>query len=203
LGRTTLQRVPGVFIYEMERTLVAEPPDDTAEVVRSPSREEAVAALFDRYYGSLRGLAVVILGDATRAEEAVMEAFVKLYSRWGSIERLDWPPAYLRQMVVNQCRSRLRRDRIEERVNEVFHRRAGRTSRSGDVESSMDLWAAVRKLPDRQRVSVVLRYVEDMTEREIADTLDCSVGTVKSQLFKARRKLERLLGPGAHGGEER
>jgi hypothetical protein len=64
-----------VFIYEMERTLVAEPPDDTAEVVRSPSREEAVAGLFDRYYGSLRGLAVVILGDASRAEEAVMEAF--------------------------------------------------------------------------------------------------------------------------------
>jgi RNA polymerase sigma factor (sigma-70 family) len=98
----------------------------------------------------------------------------------------------------------LRRDRIEARVNEVFHRRrSGEASRSGDVELALDLWAAVRKLPERQRISVVLRYVEDMTEREIADTLACSVGTVKSQLFKARRKLERMLGAGAYGGEER
>jgi RNA polymerase sigma factor (sigma-70 family) len=107
-------------------------------------------------------------------------------------------------MVVNQCRSRLRRDRIESRVNEVVHRRrTGEASRSGDVESALDLWTAVRKQPERQRVSVVLRYVEDMTEREVADTLDCSVGTVTSQLFKARRKLERLLVTGANGGEER
>jgi hypothetical protein len=58
-----------VFIYEMERALLAEPNDDTLEVAQPSSRDEAVAGLFDRYYGSLRGLAVVILGDVFRRRD--------------------------------------------------------------------------------------------------------------------------------------
>jgi RNA polymerase sigma factor (sigma-70 family) len=58
----------------------------------------------------------------------------------------------------------------------------------------MDVWSAVTKLPDRQRVCVVLRYMEDLTEPEIAEVLDCPVGTVKSQLSRGRAKLARLLG---------
>jgi RNA polymerase sigma factor (sigma-70 family) len=51
----------------------------------------------------------------------------------------------------------------------------------------------VRKLPQRQRACVVLRYFEDLAEADIAEVMDCSVGTVKSQLSKARAKLEREL----------
>jgi RNA polymerase sigma factor (sigma-70 family) len=58
----------------------------------------------------------------------------------------------------------------------------------------------VRGLPDRQRACVVLRYFDDLSEAQIADVLQCSVGTVKSQLAKARGKLESLLGSTVHGG---
>jgi RNA polymerase sigma-70 factor (sigma-E family) len=159
-----------------------------------------VAALFDRYYSQLRGLAFVMLGDAAAAEEAVMEAFLKTCSGWNSFRSLEHPHAYLRQIVVNQCRSRFRRQKVELRVNELVHR-GGRTVTAPDHEARIDLWDAVRALPDRQRACVVLRYVEDMTEVEIADTLDCSTGTVKSQLFKAKAKLERALGEGAMRGD--
>ena len=54
---------------------------------------------------------------------------------------------------------------------------------------------AVRRLPHRQRAAVVLRYYEDLPEAEIAAALGCSVGTVKSQLAKARAALARVLGP--------
>ena len=59
---------------------------------------------------------------------------------------------------------------------------------------------AVRALPERQRAAVVLRYYDDLSESQIAEVLDCSVGTVKSQLSKARSKLEATLGNTMSGG---
>jgi RNA polymerase sigma factor (sigma-70 family) len=57
------------------------------------------------------------------------------------------------------------------------------------VEVRHDLRMAVRRLPKRQRAVVVLRYVEDLSEREVADLLGCSIGTVKSQASRALAKL--------------
>lgn len=167
-----------------------------------PDKEQGreFEVLFDLHYRSLRGLAFVMLGDRARAEEVVSEAYLKTFSLWGRVRLMDNPHAYLRQIVVNLCRARFRRDKVELRANALVHRHHEISSET-EHDARMDLWAAVRRLPDRQRACVVLRYVEDMTEGEIADTLECSIGTVKSQLFKARSKLERELGVGGgvHG----
>jgi RNA polymerase sigma factor (sigma-70 family) len=58
----------------------------------------------------------------------------------------------------------------------------------------IDIWKAVQALPERQRIVVVLRYLEDLSEPEIAEVIDLPVGTVKSQLSRARRKLADKLG---------
>ena len=170
------------------------------ESSRSQEHGREFELLFDQHYRSLRGLAFVMLGDAARAEEIVAEAYLKAFSLWGRVRLMEHPHAYLRQIVVNLCRAKFRREKVELRVNALVHRSDTAEWAPGS-EIRMDLWAAVRKLPDRQRACVVLRYLEDMTEAEIADTLECSVGTVKSQLFKARAKLERELGVegGGHG----
>lgn len=164
-----------------------------------PRRERELTALFDQHYRSLRGLAFIMLGDAARSEEVVMEAFVKAFTGWSRFKRVDHPHAYLRQIVVNLCRSRFRRDQVEQRVNALVHR-SDEMAWQPERELRMDLWAAVGRLPERQRACVVLRYLEDMTEREIADVLECSVGTVKSQLHKAKAKLERELEASNGGG---
>jgi RNA polymerase sigma-70 factor (sigma-E family) len=167
-------------------------------VAENPSggeRTREIAGLFDREYKSLHRLAYVFVADAAAAEEIVMEAFVKVFSGWHRFRSVDHKSAYLKQMVVNGSRSRLRRQGTEQRVNEALHRDVAR-SRGLESEHSdmqLDLWNAVRRLPDRQRAAIVLRYHEDLSEAEIADVLDCSVGTVKSQLSRARRKLEVLL----------
>ena len=171
----------------------------TSSMTKEHAREFEV--LFDRHYRSLRGLAFVMLGDAARAEEIVSEAYLKAFGGWGRMRRMDHPQAYLRQIVVNLCRSKFRREKVELRVNALVHR-SGEAEWQPSAELRLDLWAAVRKLPERQRACVVLRYLEDMTEREIADALECSVGTVKSQLSKARTKLERELGMDGGGNRE-
>jgi RNA polymerase sigma-70 factor (sigma-E family) len=171
-------------------------------------RDEWVTRLFDEHYRGLCRLASLLLGDSAGAEEVVQEAFLRTFSGWWRVrypERAQW---YLRKSVVNLCRSRLRRRGTEERGNRVTW--ADSVSRSGaDVTSQTDdammLVEHVRRLPPRQRDAVILRYYEDLPEAEIARTLGCAVGTVKSQLAKARATLARALeesseGPGAHEG---
>jgi RNA polymerase sigma-70 factor (sigma-E family) len=167
-------------------------------------RDESIARLFDEHYRGLCRLAGVLLNDAAGAEEVVQEAFLRTFSGWWRVrhpERAQW---YLRTTVVNLCRSKLRRRTSEERGNRITwsgtteSRRAG----SGDDDSnasddSMILLALVRRLPTRQREAVVLRYYEDLSEAEIARTLGCAVGTVKSQLAKARATLGRGLRDGS------
>jgi RNA polymerase sigma-70 factor (sigma-E family) len=166
-------------------------------------RDREIAALFDRHYAPMCRLAYVIIGDAATAEEIVMEALIKTFSGWGRIRDYDRVDAYLRRAVVNLCRSKIRRKVIEARVNAASYRRDELKPPEWDPdrhETSRLVWDAVKRLPERQRACVVLRYFDDLSEAQIADVLQCSVGTVKSQLAKSRAKLEKVLGPALAGG---
>ena len=173
--------------------------------VRDPGaeRDDEVASLFRAHYAPMCRLAYVILGDRELAEEIVMEALLKTFSGWGRLRDPGRSGAYLRRAVVNLCRSRLRRRALEARVNAAVHR--GDESRPSPGshearETRLAVWDAVRSLPERQRMCVVLRYFEDLPEAEIADVMACSTGTVKSQLSKARARLARVLEDQGLGG---
>jgi RNA polymerase sigma-70 factor (sigma-E family) len=159
------------------------------------TRDERIAELFDQHYQGLCRLAVVLLGDPGRAEEVVQEAFVRTYAGWSRIRRPERAQWYLRRAVVNGCRSAARRRVTEDRGNRILavvdEGGEDEEERAGRVQSVLQ---AVRALPPRQREAVVLRYYEDLPEATIAATLGCSVGTVKSQLSKARARLARDLG---------
>ena len=149
--------------------------------------------LFDEHYGPLCRLAYVILGDHALAEEVVMEALVRTFSGWGRLRDASRADFYLRRAVINLARSGIRRKVIERRAQATLSARPGTSPEPDASEISAVLWTAVRALPERQRACVVLRYYEDLPDREIAEILDCSVGTVKSQLSKARAKLQAAV----------
>jgi len=160
-------------------------------------RDDAVAALFDVHYDGLCRLATLLLDDRGQAEEAVQEAFLRTFVGWRRIRHPERAGAYLRAAVVNQCRSRGRRRVSEQRGNRAVWSDAMEGGGPSDVERTGEVLAvleAVRALPTRQREAVVLRYYADLSEAEVARALGCSVGTVKSQLSKARATLARLLG---------
>ena len=159
-------------------------------------RDAVLAQLFDAHYAPLCRLAYVILGDAHIAEEMVMEALLKTFTGFRRIRDLDRADIYLKRAVVNLCRSRIRRKVTEVRTNASVLRSEARKPPQWDPEhheTSRIVWDAVRKLPDRQRSCIVLFYYEDLPEAQIAEIMDSSVGTVKSQLSKARAKLEKWL----------
>lgn len=147
-------------------------------------------AAFERHYASLVKLCLALCGRQDVAEDLVQEAFVRTATR---IDRLDADEVgpYLRRAVVNLWKNRLRRLAVELR-----HAPHGDGGPAGlePLEDRDRVWRAIRRLPPRQRACVVLRYYEDLTEREVGDLLGVSIGTVKSQTSRALDKLREELG---------
>lgn len=159
-------------------------------------RDAAVAALFDEHYAGLCRLATLLLDDPGQAEEAVQEAFLRTFVGWRRLRHPERAGAYLRAAVVNQCRSRGRRRATERRGNQAVWAVTSEDAGAEDPERTGEVLAvleAVRALPARQREAVVLRYYADLSEADVARALGCAVGTVKSQLSKARTTLSGLL----------
>jgi RNA polymerase sigma-70 factor (sigma-E family) len=152
--------------------------------------------LFHEHYRGFCRLAALMLDDFGAAEEVVQEAFLRTFSSWWRLrqpERAQW---YVRSAVVNLCRSRIRRRGSEEAGNRASWR--GVEEWGGEaLDDAMVVLETVRRLPTRQRETVVLFYYEDLSEADVAATLGCSVGTVKSQLSRARAALARHLDPEA------
>lgn len=161
------------------------------EAVDEGARAQEISLLFERNYKTMCRIAYVILGDPRQAEDAAMDAFVKAVSGWNRYRRLKDPDGYFRKSVVNICRSAIRRRVLEARTRMTDRDDTGwNPERSTEIA---DLMRQIRLLPVRQRVCIALRYLEDLPEKEIAELMDISVGTVKSQLSKARAKLAILV----------
>jgi len=157
-------------IEEPELTLVVSPGRE--------SFEAAYARLFDR----MRRLAFVLVDTEEQAAEIVQDAFAKLYPRF---DRVRDPESYVRASVLNLGRRTLRRRGLDRaRV------RPERDSAASEHDHVLD---AVRRLPANQRDVIVLRYYLQLTDQEIASTLDMRPGTVKSTLHRARAALKEVL----------
>jgi RNA polymerase sigma-70 factor (sigma-E family) len=141
--------------------------------------------LYADAYAPMVRLALLLTGSPTQAEELVQDAFVRVFAHWADVET---PRAYLRQAVVNACRSQRRR-----RSRELRHGlRAAERATTGDPEVD-EIADALATLSDRQRKAVVLRFYEDLPEAEIAVLLRCRPGTVKSLLSRALARLREVL----------
>ena len=164
---------------------------ESAEGAAPYDRAAVLSELFDQNFAGLRRLAFALLGDASAADEVAQDAFVRLYASWRRLDDLDHPSSYLRKIVVNLCRTRGRRAALHRRTQPLL--RQDEATRDPDVALRLDVWRALEKLPHRQRACVVLKYLEDLPEAEVARLLDCSIGTVKSQLHRARANLGAVL----------
>jgi RNA polymerase sigma-70 factor (sigma-E family) len=134
----------------------------------------------------------VLTGNPHDAADLVQTVLEKIGSRWSTVVRKTGDPvAYTRKAMANSHISRWRRTRRESLVAEFPDVSAVADRDPFDAEP---LWQALRGLPPRQRAVIVLRYYEEMSESEIADTLGISKGTVKSQASKAMATLRGRLG---------
>jgi RNA polymerase sigma-70 factor (sigma-E family) len=138
--------------------------------------------------------AYLLCGDWHRAEDTVQRALTKLYLAWNRVDHTDAIDAYVRTIVVRVLadEGRLARYR-RERLGAWMPEPAPMADQSGRADERMAIFAALRRVPPRQRAALVLRYWEDLSVEQAAEVLGCSPGTVKSQTSRGLETLRRLL----------
>ena len=156
--------------------------------------DTAVEELYAAHYRRLVRLSVLLVRDLGTAEEVVQDSFVALHGKWRGLRDPDKGLAYLRQTVVNRSRSVLRRRGVEARyVPPVERDRPGVDDDAVTAERRTQVLEALRRLPDRQREVLALRYYLDLSEADIATTLGISKGAVKSHASRGAAALRTLL----------
>lgn len=126
---------------------------------------------------------MVVSGDAELAREATDEAFARALARWARVRTMESPGGWLYTVALNLVRRTATRRAAERRAQ------AKVDSPAVVRDHDRDVWEVVQALPPRQRAAVVLRYLIDMKEREIADVMHIAPGTVAATLAAARKTL--------------
>ena len=165
-----------------------------AEVVIGERGASRIADLYTLHAPRAGRIAYLLTGDAELAEDLAQEAFVRLMGRLGAIRDDAVIAAYLRRSIVNLASKHWRKLGTER-----GYVRSGGAGRTFDVETQPDLdgrdelWRALGRLPYRQRAAIVLRFYEDLSERETARVLGCAVGTVKSSVSRGLQRMREEM----------
>jgi RNA polymerase sigma-70 factor (sigma-E family) len=158
-----------------------------------------VSLLFRLHHADLVRLAVLLVGDQPTAEDVVQDVFARLCTR-SLLPAGDGSLTYVRAAVLNGCRSTLRRRAVARKVGRWHDPvAAGLTQGSAEhevilAEDRRQVLKALATLPSRRREVLVLRYWLGLSEREIAEVLGISTGTVKSTAARGIAALARKLG---------
>jgi RNA polymerase sigma-70 factor (sigma-E family) len=144
---------------------------------------------------SLLRYAVVLTGERELAQDVVQEVLARAFVKWKRISAADSPEAYVRRMIANEYTSWRRKWSVRnihaagEHLVALGDARGATGDHAHDVAETDDLWQRLGTLGPKQRAVLVLRYYEQLDDEAIADILNCSASTVRSQASKALKTL--------------
>lgn len=158
--------------------------------MRARDRDAEFKAFYDHEGPRVREMALFMVGDRELAADLAQEAFLRTYGRWSRIRNGD-PGPYVRRALANLCKNAYRRKSVERR--QWARPRTATSVELPNLDETLRVAAALKTLPPMRRAAVVLRYYEDMSDEQIAVTLDRPLGTVKSDIRRSLQALEPLL----------
>ncbi|HTG46888.1 MAG TPA: SigE family RNA polymerase sigma factor [Actinomycetota bacterium] len=171
----------------------------TSTVERTGVEHErgGMAELYVRYVPAGIRLAYLLTGDEQQAQDLAHDAFVRCVGRFADLRSREAFDAYLRRAIVNLHTSGIRRRYVERAwLRGEGVRVAAATVAMPDIVGREALWSALGTLPARQRAALVLRYYEDLSERDTAAVLGCSLAAVKSLVARGGDALRATLTEG-------
>lgn len=148
---------------------------------------EGFVAWYEREHERVFASLCALSGDADAAADATDEAFARAYLHWDRVAAMASPGGWTYRVALHALRTAMRRGR---RRRDAEQRAAASFVAP---EDDIELWAVVATLPERQRTAVVLRYVADLTEADIATAMSVRRGTVAATLHQARLRLAEAL----------
>lgn len=160
--------------------------------------EGELTTLFRRHHLDLVRLATMLTGERSTAEDVVQDAFERVHAAQDRLARSGGVGvSYLRTAVINGCRGVYRKRKTACRYEVITPSGTGQVSAEQEViraERYREVAAALARLPRRRREVLVLRYYLELSEAEIAKTLNISPGTVKSSAARGLAALAKTLG---------
>lgn len=166
--------------------------DATPAAAQPPSFEEFVRA---RSAHLMRLALLLTAGDRPSAEDLLQSALERTWRRRWFLRSEASPEPYVRRALVNAAIDwRRSKGRRRETELEAIQREPAVADGTGNIDNTDFVVRCLAQLPPRQRAVLVLRYWEQLSESEIASTMNCKVGTVKSQLSRGLERLRDLTG---------
>jgi len=163
-------------------------------VVATAEADERFSAFVRAETDNLLKTGYLLTRNGPDAEELVQDTLVWLYPRWSQVEAAEHQLAYVRKAVVNRFLAGKRRmSATEVRFDESLSAGLGSAAAGRDDTAEIDerdaIWRELGSLSERQRAAIVLRFFHDLPDDEVAATLDCRVGTVRSLISRALAAL--------------
>jgi RNA polymerase sigma-70 factor (ECF subfamily) len=157
----------------------------------------AMEEIFEHYKGPLFSLIYRYTNNRQAAEDLLQDVFIKVFTHIRDVKKMETFVAWIYRIALNACYSYLRSKRAGLRqavsLSEMEGRKEEAVYSHHEERLERSLGEAIQGLPDKLRTVLLLHDVQGFKHEEIAKVLGCSVGTSKSQLFKARVRLREYL----------
>jgi len=159
--------------------------------------ESAFNELVKRHKDKVRNIIYVTLSNTDAIDDIAQEVFITVYKHLKSFRFESQFTTWLYRITINKCKDHLRKKNIRKIFLPL--RDDEEETIVGSINENTDIKHIVRNaiasLPDKLRIPIVLKDLEGFSYQEIADTMDCEIGTVKSRIFRGREALKNILKP--------
>jgi len=159
--------------------------------------QPAFTTLVIKHKDKVRNLVFLTLGDSEFVDDISQDVFISVFHKLKDFRFQSKFTTWLYRITVNKCRDYLRKKRVRSifvPIKDSTHEPSTRM-RSESIDIPQLVRKSIDKLPDKLKVPLVMRDIDGLSYKEIADNLECEVGTVKSRIFRARESLKIILEP--------
>lgn len=173
--------------------------DEDNELIRKfiEGNENSFKLLIYKHKDKVRNLVFLTVGNREMVDDISQDVFISVFNKLRDFRFESQFTTWLYRITVNKCKDYLRKIKIrsmfvpfKENEEDTGY---GHTTEYVDVNEVVN--SAIEKLPEKLRVPLIMREMEGLSYKEIADSLNCEVGTIKSRIFRARESLKLLLQP--------
>ncbi len=176
--------------------------DDSLIMLFQGGEREVFRYLVERYQEKVRNIIYSIFNDPDVVDDIAQEVFIKVYQALPKFRFESTFYTWVYRIAVNKCRDELRKKKVkrffsfnsfEKTTNLKIENLVTTTFDDENIRGVID--ESLKKLPEKFRMPIILKDIDGLSYDEIAEVLDCEVGTVKSRLSRGRTMLKEILMP--------
>ena len=151
--------------------------------------------LLKRHKDKVRNIIYLTLSNTDGVDDIAQEVFITVYRHLKNFRFESQFTTWLYRITINKCKDHLRKKNIRSIFLPLKDEEPVFESINEDTDIKHIVRNAIATLPDKLRIPLVLKDLEGFSYQEIADTMECEIGTVKSRIFRAREALKKILKP--------